>query len=902
VDTNPFDQFDATPQQPQVMTVGTPRPPKPEGPPSGYRYANGGQSLEAIPGGPADPNKDAGNVGASNLTGGDYLKSLDAPTANMVKALAEGRKSFPSGSALRAPYWQNMLAHVSNYDPGFDEVNYTGRSATRRDFTSGKAANNIRALNTAIGHLGHLEEQIGGTASHSFTPLNAIENTALRVTGDPGPTNFDTTVSALAGELTAVYRGAGGAEADIQRYIQQLNPNASKAQKDGAIRNIVGLLKSRLDALNDQYRQGMGTTAQQLQLLDPQAQLIVQHLGGFDAAGAPHGPGDNSQGGPAYAPPPTGPNDGGMGPSANGVNEQPDPQSSGFWEAAAKQGLPYGRALKMWAQDVKARGLTAVTPPKPDEYKAVVGYIQANPNIEYHPFESITRQPVAPGQQEMTDAAFSAPGAFAINAGNALAAGIPLAAAGDQGQFYRDVSQAQQPTASTLGDLTGATAAMLGGEAALAKGLGPGLGRELVANSAYGGIRGGAENPQNPALGAIEGAGAGAAGTVAGRAATNGIAALVSPSGGRLSQLYAEGVRPTPGQRAVAAGGGQGLAGLAGRIAGTTEEAIGSIPIVGAGIRGARQEARDQFQVGAFNQALGDIGQRLPKSMNAGTAAHNFTQQAFNRAYASARSGMQVGADAGLQADMQAVASDVANLGPNSSGRFYTILNNEVLPKVRGGIVQGDDYKLMQSRLGKIIRGIRKSANGDGELADTLESLRGALDSAARRHSSPQAVQALDAADRGYAKFVQIENASARGGVAKDAGTFSPNDFAAAVKGGGSRVRSKAYSQGQGLMQDYAEQGKALSDTLPNSGTADRLMVGGAATSVAGGLQHFEPHTAGVLGLIGLLYAPGIRKGIKAAMAPRGPAAQAIARTIRLGAPTAGTVGAALAQGTSPDQ
>jgi hypothetical protein len=107
--------------------------------------------------------------------------------------------------------------------------------------------------------------------------------------GDPGPTNFDATVSALAGELTAVYRGAGGAEADIQRYIQQLNPNASKAQKVGTIRNIVGLLKSRLDALNDQYRQGMGTTAQQLQLLDPQAQLIVHHLGGFDEAGADNG-------------------------------------------------------------------------------------------------------------------------------------------------------------------------------------------------------------------------------------------------------------------------------------------------------------------------------------------------------------------------------------------------------------------------------------------------------------------------------------------------------------------------------------------------------------------------------------------------------------------------------------
>jgi hypothetical protein len=103
----------------------------------------------------------------------------------MVKALADGRKSFPSGCSFALRTGRKMLSHVSNYDPGFDEVNYTARSATRRDFTSGKAANNIRALNTAIGHLGHLEEQIGGTASHGFTPLNAIEN-AGRISAIPG--------------------------------------------------------------------------------------------------------------------------------------------------------------------------------------------------------------------------------------------------------------------------------------------------------------------------------------------------------------------------------------------------------------------------------------------------------------------------------------------------------------------------------------------------------------------------------------------------------------------------------------------------------------------------------------------------------------------------------------------
>jgi hypothetical protein len=67
----------------------------------------------------------------SDLSGDAYLATLDKPTGALVKALAEGRKSFPSGAALRNPYWQNILTHVSNFDPGFDETSYTQRAATR---------------------------------------------------------------------------------------------------------------------------------------------------------------------------------------------------------------------------------------------------------------------------------------------------------------------------------------------------------------------------------------------------------------------------------------------------------------------------------------------------------------------------------------------------------------------------------------------------------------------------------------------------------------------------------------------------------------------------------------------------------------------------------------------------
>ena len=90
------------------------------------------------------------------LSGEDYLKTLPKPQADQVKALAEGRMQIPGGFALKTPYWQQMMTHVSQYDPNFDTVNYNARAATRKDFTSGKSAQNITSFNTAIGHLDHL--------------------------------------------------------------------------------------------------------------------------------------------------------------------------------------------------------------------------------------------------------------------------------------------------------------------------------------------------------------------------------------------------------------------------------------------------------------------------------------------------------------------------------------------------------------------------------------------------------------------------------------------------------------------------------------------------------------------------------------------------------------------------
>ena len=437
----------------------------------------------------------------------------------------------------------------------------------------------------------------------------------------------------------------------------------------------------------------------------------------------------------------------------------------------------------------------------------------------------------------------------------------------------------------------------LGGEAGLARaGMGAGFGRGILADSAYGAAQGaGAADNGSRVEGAVKGAGAAAIGNVAGNALTAGVGRVIAPTGGNMNALYEAGVRPTLGQRVADKG-------VIGRAVNATEEALQSVPILGAAVSGARQEARDQFQVGAFNEALKEVGEQLPKGMKPGTAPNAYAQKTFDRIYAEARTGMVMRGDDGLVADMDALDKQIATLAEPSGKRFNAIFKNIVERRAKngGGEIAGKEYKSMVSDLGKQIRAIRGNPNGDMELASALQDLQGTLENAARRHSDPDAVALLDKADAGYAKLVRIEDAASK--VGGDAGTFTPAQFDRAVQKQEGGIRSKSYLRGDALMQDYAEQGRGLMDRVPNSGTPERAMV---ATALAGGGTYINPAFGGFLALVGSAYAPGVRKGMQAALAPAGPTRRAIADQLKKISRNAGAVGASTAvalPGTSPAQ
>jgi hypothetical protein len=224
------------------------------------------------------PSPFGSTMGNPDLKGDEFLKSLPAPEATQVKALAEGREPFPSGFSMAR--LQPLIQAVSQYDPNFDAVNYMSRYRTRQAFTSGQESRNITSLNTVIGHLDNLK-QLGEALNNNDIPLaNKVLNHIATAFGSSKVTNFDTAKNAVADELERTFRGTAGSVTGIKGWSEQLTSDASPEQQKGAWKVLGNLLDSRVDALGDTYSRGMGKTTDGLTLLSPKSQTAYEELTG----------------------------------------------------------------------------------------------------------------------------------------------------------------------------------------------------------------------------------------------------------------------------------------------------------------------------------------------------------------------------------------------------------------------------------------------------------------------------------------------------------------------------------------------------------------------------------------------------------------------------------------------
>lgn len=363
------------------------------------------------------------------------------------------------------------------------------------------------------------------------------------------------------------------------------------------------------------------------------------------------------------------------------------------------------------------------------------------------------------------------------------------------------------------------------------------------------------------------------------------VSRVVSPNAStsqNLQVLRNEGVRPTIGQS---------LGGWANRV----EEKLQSVPIMGDAITAARQRSGADLNRAAANRALAPIGRELPNNLN-GNDAVLFVRRAMNDAYDDVLPQMRVQQDAPFQ---QAVNSlrrmvDGGAISPNARGSFQRFVNNEVNPMFQGQqAMTGETFKRLQSKVTEQIQRTGASTDADQRLlADAYRELGDQLNQLTIR-GNPQIAPQLQAINRGYANFKRLQRASSS--VSAEDGVFTPAMLHSAVKAT-DRSKDKArFSEGNALMQDLSAPGKALlNNKVPNSGTVDRLLLGGGAVG-AGLLNPWIP--AGLAGGA-VLYTPPAQALLRGLVSARPgfaePVGQALQRSATGLVPATSQVGLGL--------
>ncbi|MFH1739490.1 MAG: hypothetical protein ABIH23_10830 [bacterium] len=175
-------------------------------------------------------------------------------TANIVKMIADGRMAMPGGFALRSEYWQNILNLAARYEPGFDASQWRVRLDTRVDFSKGKAAAQIRSLNTLIKHLGSLWKSIDTLDNMRFKMGNRFANWLASETGSTALKPYESFSEAVSGETAALLKGSSPSIPEIkaQKELHDVN-DAPEAQRAAALATLE-VAEGRLSALRGQWK------------------------------------------------------------------------------------------------------------------------------------------------------------------------------------------------------------------------------------------------------------------------------------------------------------------------------------------------------------------------------------------------------------------------------------------------------------------------------------------------------------------------------------------------------------------------------------------------------------------------------------------------------------------------
>lgn len=229
---------------------------------------------------PSNPNAAFQDTPPSDFMKGYTVNGtpVDPATANLIWQVVNYHIDPTKMTSLKNNERERLINLASQYDPTYNSSQFGVIQKTREDYTSGKSAQTIRSLNTAIGHLNTLAQAGQGLNNGSLPFLNSAKNAISQGTGQPQVNRFNTAANAVAGEMAQVFKNSGATDDEIKSWKSTLDPNMSPQQLQVAINQMISLMGSRLSALQSQYSANVGKPAN-FSFISPESQQILQGLG-----------------------------------------------------------------------------------------------------------------------------------------------------------------------------------------------------------------------------------------------------------------------------------------------------------------------------------------------------------------------------------------------------------------------------------------------------------------------------------------------------------------------------------------------------------------------------------------------------------------------------------------------
>lgn len=444
----------------------------------------------------------------------------------------------------------------------------------------------------------------------------------------------------------------------------------------------------------------------------------------------------------------------------------------------------------------------------------------------------------------------------------------------EQGRAF----EAKAGAPATIGSI-GADVAMSAGPGGLvtkAVSKAPLLARTL-AELGYGAGYGALTSPEDRGAGAM----GGGLGTAAGMGVNRLIGGAIKPFVSRDAQALADqGIQPTIGQ---AVGG----------FANTTEQKLKSLPFIGDVIRNARGRAVNEFNEKAIQTAV-------PGTKGFGDEALISARETLGKRYDDILDNLPnitVDKTSILQATRNAVDDPALALSDSSKKFVLDYVNNNLL--ARSGQIDGQVAKKIESDFAKAVA---RKATGDAEdraIADAMRNVqqqwRQSLTQTAET-VSPGSGTALREADAQWRAFIPVDRAGAYRGNQNAAtnevtGRFTPNSLRRSIEASDQSQFNNVSRALRGgntpfdKLNNLTRQGeRVLGDSVPDSGTAGRLMLGLGAVGAGSAAGMNATDMAGGAALALPLYS---RAGSKFLMQGLQPAYEAAVKQLSLrGVPT----------------